>query len=68
MKFALFFIKVFNQTASSFLHFIQTALKSDPVRGHIFLALPNLVVWVLGVPHVVRYEFFKLLLPCRFEI
>lgn len=55
VQFALLFIEVLDQSSSSFLHFVQTALESLDHARHWALNLSS----ILRVPHVVSDELFN---------
>lgn len=67
IKFSLFFVEVLNQSASSFLHFVQSDLKSNPKRGRVALSLLYLFSLnsILWMPDVMSNELFDLNFPIR---
>lgn len=56
MELAFLLVQVFDQSAASLLHLIQSSLQSDPEGSHVLLPLPDLVIRVLRVPHIVGDE------------
>lgn len=65
MKFSFLFIQVFDQTASSLLHFVETALQADPVRSLVPLSVLDFVICdgILRVPHIMSDKLFNGNLP-----
>lgn len=69
VKLAFLLVEVFYQTATALLHLVEPALKTDPERSLVSLAMLDLVIRdrVLRVPHVVSDELLDLDLPGGFQ-
>jgi len=68
MELAFLLVQVFDQSAASLLHLIQSSLQSDPEGSHVLLPLPDLVIRVLRMPYVVGDELLQLCLPSRLKV
>ena len=70
VELAFFLIEVLDEAATALLHFIKTALQTNPVWSLVALTVLDLVIChrVLRVPYVMRDKFLDLVLPSTFQI
>jgi len=70
VQLSLLLVKILDKATAAFLHLIKSALQTHPVGRLVALPMLDLVAcyWVLGVPHIVRYKLFNLVLPAGLKV